>query len=131
MKIEVLKKFYGKMLTNIIAYGKDEYDFSRNILGSDFSVGQYGYVIFEFENERIYISIDGLSETVSINYNVKELNIDKIVVDTFVGSVLSYIKFDGEEYEIKFEGLDCLVGSYYPNEGLSDRSYFDIDFLCF
>lgn len=130
MTIDIFKNFYGKTLTDIKAYGKDEYDFSRNILGSDFSVGQYGYVIFEFDNERIYISIDGLSETVSINNSVRELNIDKIVVDTFVGSVLSYIKFNGEEYEVKFEGMECIIGRYCPNEGLSDRSHFDFDFYC-
>ena len=42
-KISILKQFYGKTVTNIKAYGTDEFDFTPNLLGVDFSVRQFGY----------------------------------------------------------------------------------------
>lgn len=52
----------------------------------------------------------------------------KSILQTFVGRILQSAKFDGEKYCVHFEGLDFLYGYYVPNDGLTDRSYFELEF---
>ena len=125
--IHLFEQLYGKTITDIKAYGKDKFDFARNILSADFSVGQYGYAVLIFGDSRLYISVDGLSYTVPPRKNIKELTVHQSVLDTFIGAVLLSIKFNGEEYSICFDGFE-LIGRYIPCEGLTDRSYFELEF---
>lgn len=126
--IPVLTQFYGKTITKMQAYGIDEFDFTPNILGVDFSVGQYGYVVLEFEDSNLYISIDGLSTVVPARKNIKEIPFKDAVRNCFVGAVLESIEYDGESYQIQFRDFDVLCGRYVPNEGYADRSYFELAF---
>ncbi len=126
--IPMLENLYGKAITEIKAYGVDEFDFIRNILGVDFSVGQFGYVVFEFGDSCFYISVDGISSVIPPKNNVIELSIHKPIKDTFVGVVLQSISFDGNQYYIQFDGLELLRGYYIPNDGMTDRSYFELEF---
>jgi len=59
---------------------------------------------------------------------VRELPVYESVLDTFVGAVLSSVAFDGEIYTIQFEGMDILQGWYEPNDGMTDRSHFELEF---
>lgn len=126
-KTHVLTQFYNKRLTGIRAYGIDGFDFCKNLLGLDFSVGQFGYAALEFGGENIYISTDGLSTVVPPRNNIKELQVDKSITEYFVGNILESIEYDGEEYGIFFRGWEMLRGHYEPNDGLADRAYFEID----
>jgi len=55
-RVPVLEQFYGKMLTEIKAYGTDRFDFTPNLLGVDISVGQFGYAVF-YLAKAIFISL--------------------------------------------------------------------------
>lgn len=127
-RVPVLEQFYGKMLTEIKAYGTDRFDFTPNLLGVDFSVGQFGYAVFLFGKSNIYISVDGLSTIVPPKNNVKELPIKQSIRDHFVGAVLEMIEYDGETYWIQFAGFEVLRGCFVPNDGHTDRSYFELEF---
>lgn len=127
-QFQICKSLYGKTVTNIKAYGTDEFDFTPNLLGYDFSIGQFGYVVFEFGDEYLYISIDGISSIIPIKMNIAELDIPDRIKDEFLGAVLQSISFDGEQYYIQFKGLALLRGYYEPNEGYTDRSYFELEF---
>ena len=41
------------------------------------------------------------------------------------------IEFDGKTYWIQFEGFEILRGFYSPNDGHTDRSYFELEFPWF
>ena len=127
-KIQILKNLYGKTVTGIKAYGTDKFDFTPNLLGVDFSVGQHGYVAFEFGDDRFYVSVDGISSIVPPKRNITALKIPERVQNTFLGAVLQSVSFDGEQYYIQFEGLELLRGYYGPNDGHTDRSYFELNF---
>ena len=127
-KTPILKQFYGKTVTIIKAYGTDEFDFTRNLLGVDFSVGQFGYTALEFGDAKIYISVDGLSSVIPPRGNLNELVVEDCVRNCFIGAVLETIEFDGETYWIQFAGLEVLRGYYSPNDGHTDRSYFELEF---
>jgi hypothetical protein len=127
-KILILKNLYGKTVTSIKAYGTDKFDFTPNLLGVDFSVGQYGYVAFEFGDDRFYVSVDGISSIVPPKRNITALKIPERVQNTFLGAVLQSVSFDREQYYIQFEGLELLRGYYEPNDGHTDRSYFELNF---
>ena len=127
-KIQILENLYGKTVTGIKAYGTDKFDFTPNLLGVDFSVGQYGYVAFEFGDDRFYVSVDGISSIVPPKRNITALKIPERVQNTFLGAVLQSVSFDGEQYYIQFEGLELLRGCYVPNDGHADRSYFELNF---
>ena len=127
-KIQILKNLYAKTVTGIKAYGTDKFDFTPNLLGVDFSVGQYGYVAFEFGDDRFYVSVDGISSVVPPKRNITALKIPERVQNTFLGAVLQSVSFDGEQYYIQFEGLELLRGYYEPNDGHTDRSYFELNF---
>ena len=71
--IRVVKHLWGKAVTNIRAYGIDKFDFTPNMLGCDFSVGEFGYAVFEFDNDRFYVSVDGISTVVPPRKNIHEL----------------------------------------------------------
>jgi hypothetical protein len=130
-KTPILKQFYGKTITRIRAYGVDEFDFAPNLLGYDFSIGQYGYTVLDFGDSSIYISVDGLSTVVPPRSNVKELPIKERVQNCFIGAVLKSIEFDGQTYWIQFDGFEILRGFYSPNDGHTDRSYFELEFPWF
>lgn len=130
-KTPILKQFYGKAITNIKAYGIDEFDFTPNLLGVDFSVGQFGYTALEFGNNCIYISVDGLSTTIPPRSSIIELTVEEQVRNCFIGAVLNSIEFDGKTYWIQFDGFEVLRGYYSPNDGHTDRSYFDLEFPWF
>ena len=127
-QIQILKNLYSKTVTGIKAYGTDEFDFTPNLLGVDFSVGQFGYVVFEFADDRFYISVDGISSIAPSKRNITALNIPERVQNTFLGAVLQSVSFDGEQYYIQFEGFELLRGYYEPNDGHTDRSYFELEF---
>ena len=127
----VLTDFVGKAITNIKAYGMDEFDFTPNLLGADFSVGQFGYAVFEFGDSVIYISVDGLSTVIPPRNHIKELPIIERVRNYFIGAVLTSIEFDGQTYWIQFDGFEILRGYYSPNDGHTDRSYFELEFHWF
>lgn len=127
-RIPVLTQFIGKAIADIKAYGIDEFDFTPNILGFDFSVGQFGYAVLEFGKSNIYISVDGLSTAVPPRSDIIELQVSEQIRNCFVGAILESIEYDGKEYWIQFEGFDTLHGYYSPNEGYADRSYFELDF---
>ncbi len=124
----MLETLYGKVVTAIKAYGIDEFDFSRNILGVDFSVREFGYAVFEFGSDCFYISTDGVSSIVPPRKNIYEIPVHESILQTFVGRIFQSAKFDGEKYIIQFEELDPLYGYYVPNDGLTDRSYFELEF---
>ena len=124
----VLTDFVGKAITNVKAYGIDEFDFTPNLLGEDFSVGQFGYAALEFGDSSIYISVDGLSTVVPPRCNVKELTVPERVRNCFIGALLKSIEFDGQTYWIQFDGFEILRGFYSPNDGHTDRSYFELEF---
>lgn len=130
-KTAILKQFAGKAVTGIKAYGVDEFDFTPNLWGTDFSVGQFGYTVFEFGESRIYISVDGLTTIVPPRKNTKELQVPERIRNCFVGKVLQSIEFDGFHYWIQFEGLGCLEGYSSPNDGYADRAYFELEFPWF
>ena len=127
-KHNILEHLYGKSVTNLKAYGIDEFDFTPSLGGFDFSVGQFGYTVFEFEDKCFYVSVDGISAKLPKRHNVNELPIDDFVRRQYIGAVLTSITFDDEKYEIKFEGMDVLRGWYEPNDGHCDRSYFELEF---
>ena len=127
-KVSILKQFNGKTITNIKAYGIDEFDFTPSLGGVDFSVGQFGYAVWEFGDSCIYISIDGLSTIVPPQRNVNELPIEDRIQNCFIGAVLESIEFDGEIYWIQFAGFEVLEGYFSPNDGHTDRSYFELEF---
>lgn len=127
-RILILKQFFGKTLTEIKAYGTDRFDFTPNLLGVDFSVGQFGYAVFSFGKSNIYISADGLSTIVPPKNNAKALPIEQRIRDHFVGAVLEMIEYDGETYWIQFAGFEVLRGRFVPNDGYTDRSYFELEF---
>ena len=119
---------YGKSVTNIRAFGVDDFDFTRNILGVDFSIGQFGYAVFEFDNEALYFSIGGLSTTAPPLTNLHELHVDDCIRTTFVGAILSSITSRNNVYSIQFDGLDVFRGWFVPNDGMVDRDYFEWEF---
>ena len=127
----VLTQFIGKAITNIQAYGIDGFDFTPNHCGLDFSVGQFGYAVLEFGDSSIYMSVDGLSTVIPPRSNIKELLVKERVRNCFMGAVLKSIEFDGKTYWIQFDGFDVLRGSYSPNDGHTDRSYFELEFPWF
>ena len=130
-KASVLTQFTGKAVTNIKAYGIDEFDFTPALGGVDFSVGQFGYAALEFGDSSIYISVDGLSTVVPPRSNIKELPVKERVRNCFIGAVLKFIEFDGKTYWIQFDGFETLRGFYSPNDGHTDRSYFELEFPWF
>ena len=130
-KTPILKQFYGKTITRIRAYGVDKFDFTPNLLGYDFSIGQYGYTVLDFGDSSIYISVDGLSTVVPPRSNVKELPVKECVQKCFIGAVLKSIEFDEKTYWIQFDGFEILRGFYSPNDGHTDRSYFELEFPWF
>ncbi len=127
-RIPVLTQFIGKAISDIKAYGIDEYDFTPNILGLDFSVGQFGYAVLEFDESNIYISVDGLSTAIPPRRDIKELQVREQIRNCFVGAILESIEYDGKEYWIQFQGFEILHGYYSPNDGYTDRSYFEMEF---
>lgn len=127
-KSSVLKQFYEKTVTDITAYGVDEFDFTPNLLGIDFSVGQFGYTVFTFGESNLYISTDGLSDDVPLRNSIYELPVDERVRDYFVGAVLESVEYDGEHYWIQFKGFDLLRGRYVLKDGHTDRTYFELEF---
>lgn len=127
-KSEILRQFVGKTVTDVKAYGLDGFDFTVDLLGEDFSVGQFGYAVFQFGESGIYISVDGLSTTVPPGKLVKELQVEQRVRDRFTGAVLRSVEFDGTNYWIRFEGLDVLRGHFSANDGHTDRAYFELEF---
>ena len=130
-RISILTQFTDKAITNIKAYGIDEFDFTPALGGVDFSVGQFGYAALEFGDSSIYISVDGLSTVVPPRSNVKELPVKERVQNCFIGAVLKSIEFDGQTYWIQFDGFEILRGFYSPNDGHTDRSYFELVFPWF
>lgn len=127
----VLTQFIGKAITNIKAYGMDEFDFTPALGGVDFSVGQFGYAVLEFGDSSIYVSVDGLSAVIPPRSNTKELPVKERVRNSFIGAVLESIEFDGKTYWIQFDGFEVLRGFYSPNDGHADRSYFELEFPWF
>ena len=111
-----------------MAYGSDEFDFTPNLMGVDFSVGQFGYVVFELGDACFYVSVDGISSIIPPQKNIVAQNIPNRIKDTFLGALLQSISFDGKQYYIQFKGLDLLRGYYDPNEGYTDRDYFVLEF---
>jgi hypothetical protein len=124
----ILKQYYGKAITNITAYGIDEFDFTPNRLGVDFSVGQYGYAVFEFGEQSLYVSVDGLSSTAPQKCNAHLLPVPEEIRQTFIGAVLQSITFADEVYNLQFEGMDILKGHIEPSNGYCDRDYFTLEF---
>ena len=90
-KISILKQFYAKTVTIIKAYGTDEFDFTRNLLGVDFSVGQFGYTALEFGDDKIYISVDGLSSVIPPRGNLNELVVEDGVRNCFKIEILDIV----------------------------------------
>lgn len=129
-RIPVLTQFIGKAITDIKAYGIDQFDFTPNILDFDFSVGQFGYAVLEFGDSNLYISVDGLSTAIPTRSATKELHVSKRIRNCFVGAILESIEYDGKAFWIQFQGFEMLCGYYSPNEGHTDRSYFELDVLC-
>ena len=129
--IRIFENLYGKALTNIKAYGTDEFDFTPNTLGRDFDVGEFGYVVWEFGENCLYISVGGLSAEIPPCQKVNELQVTDRICNHFIGAVLESIEFDGETYCIQFQGFDMLYGYFDPNEGYTDRDYFSLFFPFF
>lgn len=125
---ELFQHLYGKAVTGMKAYGTDEFDLTPNLLSADFSVGQFGYVVYEFDDECLCISVDGISSIAPRKRDITVLNIPERVKNTFLGAVLQSVSFDGEQYYVKFEGHELLRGHYEPNDGHADRSYFVLEF---
>ena len=127
MKIPVHQHLYGQKVTDLKAYGRDEFDFRRNIIGVDFDVSQFGYAEFIFEDGRFFVSVDGLSSIRPPIKGVHELPVGSDIVESYVGTRLLSIDFDGEEYVIQFE-------DYPPLYGLEkfltwdNKSYFELLF---
>jgi len=131
MSNSLLKQFYGKTITEIKAYGIDEFDFTPNLCGTDFSVGEFGYAVFEFGKSSIYISTGGLSTVAPSREGIRELPVAERARNCFIGAVLKSVEFDGNSYRIQFDGFEALRGYYSPNDGHTDRSYFELEFPWF
>ena len=125
--ILVHQHLYGQKVTDLKAYGRGELDFRRNIIGVDFDVSQYGYAEFVFESGRFFISIDGLSSIRPPIKEVHEIPVDSDIVEAFVGARLLSISFDGEDYEIQFEGFEPLYGWLQFNDW-TEQFYFELLF---
>ena len=124
----MFESFFGKTLTDIKAFGVDEFDFTADLLGTGFSVGQFGYTVLEFGNECIFISTNGLSLTLPKRKNVSKLMIEEKIKKAFIGKVLTSIMYVENHYMIQFEGLEIIDGYLDINEGWCDRDYFELDF---
>jgi hypothetical protein len=125
-----LKDCLGKPVIAIKAYGIDEYDFTRNIIGCDFSIGEFGYTVFEFQGSCFYISTDGVSSVIPHRPKSKELPVHESILETFIGRVLQSVHFEDDVYYFQFEGLDLLSGYFSLERGYTDRNYFHLDFPC-
>ena len=128
VNISLFEHLKGKAVTCVRAFGVDEFDFTHNIVGCDFSVGEFGYAVFEFEEHCLFISVDGLTIEKPRKENVHELPVHSTIIETFVGAVLESIDYDNEKYNIKFVGYDTLSGYFEPNDGMTDRAYFELEF---
>ena len=60
VNISMFEHLKGKAVTCVRAFGVDEFDFTRNIVGCDFSVGELGYAVFEFEEHCYLFPLMGL-----------------------------------------------------------------------
>ena len=127
MKIPVHQHLYGQKVTDLKAYGRDEFDFRRNIIGVDFDVGQFGYAEFIFEDGRFFISVDGLSSIRPPIKDVHELPVDSVLLESYVGTRLLSIDFNGEIYEIQFEGFEPLYG-WLEFDYWREEFYFNLIF---
>ena len=127
----MLENCIGKAVTAIKAYGVDRFDFTPNLLGDDFSVGEFGYTVFEFADSCFYISTDGISSMQPTRHDVKELEIPPNILATFAGAVLQSAYCTDDAYFLQFDGLDVLEGSFSLECGYTDRNYFDLSFPWF
>ena len=128
MCLSILNQYYGNTVTDLKAYGIDEFDFTPNRLGVDFSVGQYGYAVLEFGERNLYVSVDGLSSTAPQKCNAHLLPVPEEIRQTFIGAVLQSITLADEVYNLQFEGMDVLKGHIEPSNGYCDRDYFTFEF---
>ena len=127
MKIPVHQHLYGQKVTDLKAYGRDESVFGRNIIGIDFDVSQFEYAEFIFEDGRFFISVDGLSSIRPPIKDVHELPVDSVLLESYVGIRLLSIDFDGEDYEIPFEGFEPLYG-WLEFDDWCEEFYFNLIF---
>ena len=114
---QLFQYLYGKPVTALKAYGKDRIDFTPDLSETDFSVGEFGYVVFKFGDDSLYVCADGLSSTAPPKDNISELHIPERMLQLFLGAVLQSISFDGEEFYVQFEGFESLRGYYEPYDG--------------
>lgn len=120
----MLENCIGKKVTAIKAYGTDRFDFTPSIGDVDFSVGEGGYVVFEFGDACFYGSTDGITSILPPHRdNVHELPVRKDILKHFVGRVLQKAWFEEETFYLQFKGMDLL--HCFFTDSLSDRNYFE------
>lgn len=128
-ELSFFDKYLGKPLNSIEAFGVDEFDFTPDILGSaSFSVGEFGYTVFHFGNEPLFLSTDGLTDKRPQRAGVDSLKIPPSVLEVLLGTVLESAKICAGGYALKFSDLPAVRCTLSKNDGHCDRDYLDFDF---
>ena len=126
----MFERFYGKVLTDIKAFGKDEFDFTVNLCGCDFDVGEFGYTVLKFADEELFMSVEGIAEEKPGRNDIIPLVVEQRTLDKFIGRKLISVNFDGGVWYVQFEGLDILE-CRYEQDDRADRAYFSTEFPWF
>lgn len=123
-----IEQFCGHKIIDVRAYGTDEYDFTCNLCGFGFSVGEYGFAEFIFDNGVLYFSVEGLGCEKPQRENVQELSAD-IPRSDMAGLVLEKIEYREEDQEtvLYFQESKPICCRFEPNEGYCDRDYLDVE----
>ncbi len=119
------EQFYNKKILSIEAFGEDEFDFPT--CDWCFDVGETGYAVLFFENGQIYISTDGLTNSLPNRPSATFLPIGKEVTETWSGKVLESIEQKAGNWYIKLKGCRTICCRYEENDGHCDRDYMIVD----
>ena len=118
--------FYGEEILDVFAYGKDEFDFTPNLLGFGVSIGETGYAVMKFSGGDLFLSTEGITIEKPIRNEVHQLPTGKFHND-MVGQVLSYIRKKDDEYILQLVDCKPITCYFEKDTGYCDRNYFSID----
>lgn len=128
-ELRFFEKYLGKSICSVEAFGVDEFDFTADILGSaSFSVGEFGYAVFHFGDEPLYLSTDGLTDKQPQRADAVSLEVPSSVLEVILGAVLKSVKICAGGYALEFSNLPTARCTLDKNGGHCDRNYLEFQF---
>ena len=125
----MFENFRNARIIDVVAYGADDYDYTRYICGLGTDIGATGYMKIIFSCGSLFFSTDGIDVEPPLRSNAHRLAIDDAFRTSLIGQKLEYISKDEDAYIFQLYGCYPIICSMDMRAEFEDRDYFSISVL--